>query len=132
MKTRVFKTKFLKRTISVTLFLIALSAFSFAKGNLDKLNSAANNGNSIGSEVAKADKSNVDLSKSFKMSCSESGNFSKTEKELNAITQLISETIKYKVNTNLVEFAPADTEANLNDITEQVVQSIKFQPETSL
>jgi len=119
MKTLPQKTNVLAKAFSLTLLLYVFTSSTFASENLSN---AADTG---------LNKYNINKSENLasgsKLSTSERIN-ANYEKELNAITNRISEAIKFRATPLDFDVNTNDNKSDLDIITEEVANSVKFQP----
>lgn len=123
MKTLLQKIDVLAKIFSLTLLLLVFSSASFAIDNntnvadsgTNKYNVAKSENSATGSKLSTVEKNRINL-----------------EKELNAITNQISEAIKFRATPLDFDANSYDSDSDLNIITDEVAKSVKFQPTVSL
>jgi hypothetical protein len=119
MKTLLLKINVLAKALSFTLLLAVFSAASFATEN--QTNVADSGSNKY--NVAKSENS-ASVNKLATTEKKETN----SEKELNAITIQISESIKFHATPLDFDGLTNDNNSDLNIIMEEVAKSVKFQP----
>jgi hypothetical protein len=128
MKTLLKRTEVLMAAFAFSLILNAQTTVSDFNGNLTSTKISRLNSSAIKPLSAKTEKTSNVTGNLHTKSNADLKFENRLENELNSITQQISETVKFRLDSKTVNDSKNDVNESLNALTDEIGERIKYQP----